>query len=605
MLGHAKQQWHGSSVRHDAFIHVFLHGPTNELLSRHRFRSFCKQLAMKPTTSNFFAQNPNVSVSAGAPFLTMPGDRRTAAPKRRVLPAMDSDQSEEDIVNKAAGVDSSEEEDEVFAVRDDSSEDSDASEDGSHGSDESDDEDEDQSNEKNTEEKGWGKKKDAYYDADNADYELDSDDEDARLEEEEALRIQTVRAKSMSDADFGLDELTTDNVQSASGDKLAAELDAVLLGQASKKFADMSPAEKRHLVLADAPELMSLLDDLKLRTKECNDVLLPALDKAKSVNITSAGLSYLEAKTQLMLSYCSNIIVYLMLKADGRSVADHPVMRKLLECRLLIDKLRPIDGKLKYQIDKLLRACQTENDADMSFKPALGDDSDDEADHVDKKSIVAAKFGAADKDDAVYKAPRITAVHFDEGKDKSAKKQRAEERKLKKQSQSVMVRVLRQEFSDLPEEAGNIGSHKDLADDREAEIRAYEEERMMRVTLSKKDKSLLKRKHRIGTFDDFDDFADLDTDTNNVARTTSGADSVLKRRSLSEYAAAATTETDRRRKSKSSTGAASATITTNAFYSILFRRRRCPSPRSSCCGCSCSGSKGEVIPRACRRRRAS
>jgi hypothetical protein len=496
----------------------------------------------------------------------MPGARRTAA-RRRVLPAMDSDQSEEDTVNKAAGVASSEEEDEVFAVRDDSSEDDDDAEDGSLGSDESDDDEdesdsvEDDSNRKSSEDKGWGKKKDAYYDADNADYELDSDDDDARLEEEEALRIQTVRAQTMSDADFGLDDLTADTAQSASGDKLAAELDAVLLGQASKKFSDMSPAEKRQLVLADAPELMSLLDELKQRTKECNDVLLPALDKAKNSNITSAGLSYLEAKTQLMLSYCSNIIVYLMLKADGRNVADHPVMRKLLECRLLIDKLRPIDGKLKYQIDKLLRACQTENDADMSFKPALGDDSDDEADIGNGKSSVATKFGADDKDDGVYKAPRITAVHFDEGKDKSAKKQRAEERKLKKQSQSVMVRVLRQEFSDLPEEAGNIGSHKDLADDREAEIRAYEEERMMRVTLSKKDKSLLKRKHRIGTFDDFDDFADLDTDTNNVARATSGADSVLKRRSLSEYAAAATTETDRRRKSKSSTGATHCFIT--------------------------------------------
>ncbi len=442
---------------------------------------------------------------------------------------MDSDASEEDIVNKAAG-----EED---------SEDDGASDD-----------DEDDSKGKHGEEKGWGKKKEAYYDADNADYELDSDDDDARLEEEEAQRIQTARAHAMSDADFGLDELVTESAQSASGDKLAAELDAVLLGQVSKKFSDMSPSEKRHLVLADAPELMSLLDELKQRSKECNEVLLPALDKAKSANITTAGLSYLEAKAQLMLSYCANIIVYLMLKADGRSVADHPVMRKLLECRLLIDKLRPIDGKLKYQIDKLLRACQTENDADMSFKPALGDDSDEEAENHTGKPRGATKFGADDEEGAVYKAPRITAVHFDEGKDKSAKKQRAEERKLKKQSQSVMVRVLRQEFSDLPEEAGNIGSHKDLADDREAEIRSYEEERMMRVTLSKKDKSLLKRKNRIGTFDDFDDFADLDTDSNNVARATAGADSILKRRSLSEYAAAATTEADRRRKSKVSTG---------------------------------------------------
>ena len=490
----------------------------------------------------------------------MPSTRRTAPKQRRSLPAMDSEESEEEIINKAAGVGSSEEEEEVFAVRDGSSDDDDsdrdsqADDDDSEDEDESDGDDQDEADGRNREDKGWGKKKEAYYDADNADYELDSDEDDARLEEEEAHRIQSARAHAMKDSDFGLDELVAESAQSASGDKLAAELDAVLLGQASKKFSDMSAAEKRQLVLADAPELMSLLDELKQRSKECNEVLLPALDKAKSANVTSAGLSYLEAKTQLLLSYCANIIVYLMLKADGRSVADHPVMRKLLECRLLIDKLRPIDGKLKYQIDKLLRACQTDNDADMSFKPALGDDSDEEADYDNGKSNGIAKFGANDEGAAVYKAPKITAVHFDEGKDKSAKKQRSEERKLKKQSQSVMVRVLRQEFSELPEEAGNIGSHKDLADDREAEIRSYEEDRMMRVTLSKKDKSLLKRKHQIGTFDDFDDFADLDTDANNVSRATSGADMVLKRRSLSEYAAAATTEADRRRKSKVSTG---------------------------------------------------
>jgi hypothetical protein len=488
---------------------------------------------------------------------------------------MDSE-SEEEIVNKAAGVGSSEEEEEVFAVRDgssdddeDSDRDSQADDDDSEDEDDSDDDDQDEADGKNREDKGWGKKKEAYYDADNADYELDSDEDDARLEEEEAHRIQSARAHAMKDSDFGLDELVADSAQSASGDKLAAELDAVLLGQASKKFSDMSAAEKRQLVLADAPELMSLLNELKQRSKECNEVLLPALDKAKSANVTSAGLSYLEAKTQLLLSYCANIIVYLMLKADGISVTDHPVMRKLLECRLLIDKLRPIDGKLKYQIDKLLRAGQTDNNAVMSFNPALRDDSDEAADNDNGKSNGAAKVGANDEGVAVYKAPKNTAVHFDEGEDKSAKKQRSEERKLKKQSQSVMVRVLRQEFSDLPEESGHIGSHKDLADDREAGIRSYEEERMTRVTLSKKDKSLLKRKHQIGTFDDFDDFADLDTDATNVSRATSGADMVLKRRSLSEYAAAATTEADRRRKSKVSTGKASSICHFFIFYFVM------------------------------------
>lgn len=43
---------------------------------------------------------------------------------------------------------------------------------------------------------------------------------------------------------------------------------------------------------------------------------------------TSEGLSYLEAKHLLLLSYCSHIVFYLLLKAEGRPVRDHPVITR-------------------------------------------------------------------------------------------------------------------------------------------------------------------------------------------------------------------------------------------------------------------------------------
>jgi hypothetical protein len=40
---------------------------------------------------------------------------------------------------------------------------------------------------------------------------------------------------------------------------------------------------------------------------------------------------------------------------EGRSVKDHPVMGQLLELRTIMDKMRPLDAKLKHQIERLLK----------------------------------------------------------------------------------------------------------------------------------------------------------------------------------------------------------------------------------------------------------
>ena len=73
---------------------------------------------------------------------------------------------------------------------------------------------------------------------------------------------------------------------------------------------------------------------------------------------TAEGVSYLEAKHLLLLHYCINIVFYLLLKAEGRPVRDHPVIARLLELRAYLEKIRPIDKKLQYQMEKLLIVAQ-------------------------------------------------------------------------------------------------------------------------------------------------------------------------------------------------------------------------------------------------------
>ena len=74
---------------------------------------------------------------------------------------------------------------------------------------------------------------------------------------------------------------------------------------------------------------------------------------------TAEGISYLEAKHLLLLNYCMCIVFYLLLKAEGRPVREHPVIVRLVELRAYLEKIRPIDRKLQYQMDKMLLAAKS------------------------------------------------------------------------------------------------------------------------------------------------------------------------------------------------------------------------------------------------------
>jgi U3 small nucleolar RNA-associated protein 3 len=87
-------------------------------------------------------------------------------------------------------------------------------------------------------------------------------------------------------------------------------------------------------VLAESPELAGLLQELKAKAEELREKALPVLATVRAGQLpTSTGVSFLEVKYQLLLSYINHILFYLLLKAEGKSVKDHPVMEQLHHIR--------------------------------------------------------------------------------------------------------------------------------------------------------------------------------------------------------------------------------------------------------------------------------
>ncbi|KAK3258145.1 hypothetical protein CYMTET_32802, partial [Cymbomonas tetramitiformis] len=95
---------------------------------------------------------------------------------------------------------------------------------------------------------------------------------------------------------------------------------------------------------------------------------------------------------------------------EGRPVKDHPVMKRLVELRTYLEKARPIDKKLQYQMDKLVQLAESGTPAGglaaagdaLNFRPnpdAL----------VDRSSAGEDGHGA----DGMYRPPKIAPAAMD------------------------------------------------------------------------------------------------------------------------------------------------------------------------------------------------
>ena len=281
--------------------------------------------------------------------------------------------------------------------------------------------------------------------------------------------------------------------------------------------------------MAELRERVTPLKDLVVN--KVGNILLSLLVKmAKALHSSDELVQYLEVKQHMLLSYCINVTFYLLMKAEGRSVRSHPVMRRLLELRYGIEKLRSIDAKLKYQIDRLLKQAKGVTDQDMpssSARPNPMALMDEEEEDFEDRGTAKEK---------VYRAPRMAAVPYHDDKDRDKVKERLE-RKKKRIRSSEMFEAMREEFGNEPEEFSSSGvtQSADLkALEKEAEERReFEEERFVRLTLSRKEKKDMTRRQReagkLDSINSIGDIADLE-DFNDIAAIASAGASENKSR---------------------------------------------------------------------------
>eukprot|EP01012_Entosiphon_sulcatum_P058396 TRINITY_DN82438_c0_g1_i1.p1 TRINITY_DN82438_c0_g1~~TRINITY_DN82438_c0_g1_i1.p1 ORF type:complete len:702 (+),score=214.88 TRINITY_DN82438_c0_g1_i1:56-2107(+) len=223
--------------------------------------------------------------------------------------------------------------------------------------------------------------------------DMDQGEEDADVDEEQAaIEMDRLQKQQLTLDDFQVPGIDLSSAPAtAKGKKgskkaVAAASTAGLFAEperVAKQLAKVSESERLQLLKRDAPEFDRLIQEFNEHLQLVQGVLLPTVQKVKAGELpTSQGSDLLEAKLHLLLNYCMCIVFYLLLKVEGKPVKGHPVIAKLVELRTYLQKLRPLESRVRSSIDRLLQMATLadKNPAGKNKKKRANDgDGEDEA----------------------------------------------------------------------------------------------------------------------------------------------------------------------------------------------------------------------------------
>ncbi|KAL3434525.1 Sas10/Utp3/C1D family-domain-containing protein [Aspergillus tetrazonus] len=184
------------------------------------------------------------------------------------------------------------------------------------------------------------------------------------------------------------------------------------------------------------PELQSISDLLETLTTSLSTTgtSLPSTKRESPTEVSilppQDGISLLDTKCELLLSYLQNLVFLMLLqlrelpsndasdeKGDDSQSIRAQVTSKLVELRTYLDRgVRPLEGRLKYQVDKVVKAAEEAERAEKSSqatKPSKAEDddeSDNEGSASDNSSSEEGSDSEEDEDiDEMAYRPNVSA----------------------------------------------------------------------------------------------------------------------------------------------------------------------------------------------------
>lgn len=200
----------------------------------------------------------------------------------------------------------------------------------------------------------------------------------------------------------------------------------------------------------------------------------------------------------------------------GQRIEKDPAIDRLVEIRTVLEKIRPIDYKLRYQIDKLVKTAVTgsTNASDpLNFKAnpsnlmsQLNNGSEDESSSDDEEEDAPRqkKKSKNDLNDEMmeevgkYVPPKLTSMPYEDDETAAEKKEKLKERERRRAVNSTLIDEWKEEFLDTPVEISGGSRAQQMISKAMKERERYEEDNLTRLPMTKSDKHRQKRLSTMG-----------------------------------------------------------------------------------------------------------
>ena len=190
----------------------------------------------------------------------------------------------------------------------------------------------------------WGNKKQNYYSKN----KRDKEDIDYIEEEEEAIKIQQNRLKKMK-------EVKLLNSESDPDDNYNAK-EKTLIKRVKKYNLDSSDDEKEIKNNNDEEENSQILINIKNNLHELNENVIPTLE---FVNDMKSLKKYLIAKKDMHILYIVYLLYYLKYKTKNKISDHHPILKKMLYVKGLLNGMKETDDKIFIKLEKVLKIIES------------------------------------------------------------------------------------------------------------------------------------------------------------------------------------------------------------------------------------------------------
>lgn len=211
------------------------------------------------------------------------------------------------------------------------------------------------------------------------------------------------------------------------------------------------------------------------------------------------GISLYEVKNHDLLAYMHDLAYLMYEMSYGNKIEGDAAIERLVYLRTVLERIRPLEHRMRTQIERLISLSGSVENKTKVLRPhperLKMDENEGKSSDSDQGSLKEAKVKK-------YVPPKVVAVHYN---DEETAGNREIERARRRALQSSLVQDLRAHYSEAPEEfKDDVVMRK--RKQRDIEKEKYEEDYLIRLQMTKKERHYKRLESRQNILDELLDF---------------------------------------------------------------------------------------------------